>query len=65
MRKIKIGDTVVDWIGAAECWGAFFSAFVGLVSAAVVLAMMFWGWGGGGDGLEGRLVRWGDEDGKG
>jgi len=28
--------------------GVFFSAFVGLVSAAVVLAMMFWGWGGGG-----------------
>jgi len=28
--------------------GVFFSAFVGLVSAAVVLAMMFLGGGGGG-----------------
>jgi len=46
MWKRKIGDND-DWIdAAAECWG-FFSAFVGLVSAAFGAGDDVFGGGGG------------------
>lgn len=45
--------------------GFFFSAFVGLVVAAFGNGDDVFGGGGEGDDLEGRLVRWDDENGKG
>ena len=62
MRKRKIGDTVIDWIGAAECWGFSFLRLLGLVIAAFGAGDDVFG---GKEGKEGRLVRWDDEDGKG
>ncbi len=64
----KRGRLAITVIGLVQpSVGVFFSAFVGLVSAAFGAGDDVLGvGGGGGDGLgSGRLVRWGDEDRKG
>jgi len=67
MRKIRLAITVIDWIGAVECWGVFFLRLLGLVIAVGAGDDVFGGGGGGeGDGLgSGRLVRMGRGEGLG